>query len=358
MPDFCENGFPVLKSDVLESANTPILTASAKKLYRNWMLTIGMQDKEKIADGVRELSEALKAREEELRGEVDLAVAKASSAREETAIRRHEISEQRKVISTLQNRIAEDPADNPRIAATEEYVAGAKLKETQSVTSPELQEALIDLRNAKAKSRAFRQDKRKFLVEYINSEVQKADPPHHINSANKRKISDRAITSEKATKSGRNIDKPRSRRDRILLSFVGAMAAVWLITRIINLPNSAIATQSVTTEHNAQTALKPTALKPEASFRQYLGWSVSQPGTKPRRFLKALEEISFAESNMFLSLAIREYDKAIELCNLALLDWPARKEHGITRVKVVLSSSRYSILAESTRKASGEEVCR
>jgi len=138
-----------------------------------------------------------------------------------------------------------------------------------------------------------------------------------------------------------------------LLSFVGATAAVWLITRIINLPNSGTATQSVRTEHNAQTALKA-----EASFRQYLGWSVSQPGTKPAHFLKALEEISFAESNMFLSLAIREYDEAIELCNLALLDWPARKEHGITRVKVVLSSYRYSILAESTRKASGEEVCR
>jgi len=61
---------------------------------------------------------------------------------------------------------------------------------------------------------------------------------------------------------------------------------------------------------------------------------------------------------MFLSLSIRDYDEAVELCNLALVGWPARKEQGIRMVKVVLSSSRYSILAESTRKASGEEICR
>ena len=54
----------------------------------------------------------------------------------------------------------------------------------------------------------------------------------------------------------------------------------------------------------------------------------------------------------------RDYDEAVKLCNMAFVGWPERKEHGIRRAKVVLSSSRYSILAESTRKASGEEACR
>lgn len=353
MPDFFENGFPVLKSDVLEPANAPILTVAAKKLYRNWMLTIGMQDKEKIADGVRELSEALKAREEELRGEVDLALAEVSSARERTAARRHEIAEQRKVISALQKKATEGPAEKSDIAATEIYVAEANLEEAQGGASPALKGALIDLINAKAKSRAFRQDKRNFLVEYINSEVQKTDPPPHIKSANRRKIPDRSTTSKNVAKNGRKENTPRSWRARILLSFVGAMAAVWLITRIIDLPNSGTATQSVTTERAAQAALKA-----EASFSQYLGWSVRQPGVNPGRYVKALEEISVVGSTMFLSLSIRDYDEAVKLCNMAFVGWPERKEHGITRAKVVLSSSRYSILAESTKKASGEEVCR
>ncbi len=61
---------------------------------------------------------------------------------------------------------------------------------------------------------------------------------------------------------------------------------------------------------------------------------------------------------MLLSLSVRDYDEAVKLCNMAFLDWPARTEHGVTRVKVVLSFSRYSILAESASKASGEEICR
>ncbi|MCG6861646.1 MAG: hypothetical protein LJE70_10280 [Chromatiaceae bacterium] len=212
---------------------------------------------------------------------------------------------------------------------------------------------MTDAANAKAKSRAFRQKKRKVLVEYINSEVQKADPPPHIEIANRRKIPDRSTTSNTAVNSRRKKDTPGSRRARILLSFVGAVAVVWLITRVIDLPNSTIATQSVTTERIARADLEA-----KASFRQYLGWSVSQPGVKPGRYVKALEEVSVEGSTMFLSLSIRDYDEAVKLCNMAFVGWPARKENGITRVKVVLSSSRYSILAESTRKASGEEVCR
>lgn len=61
---------------------------------------------------------------------------------------------------------------------------------------------------------------------------------------------------------------------------------------------------------------------------------------------------------MLLSLSIRNYDEAVKLCHMAFVDWPARTEHGATNVKVVLSSSRCSILAASTRKASGEEICR
>jgi hypothetical protein len=352
MPDFFDNGFPVLTSDMLEPANAPILTVVAKKLYRDWMLTIGMHDKGKIADGVRELSEALKAYEEDLRGEVNLALEEVSVAREKTATPRHKIAEQRNVIFAAK-KAAEDPAEKSGIAANEVCAAEAKLKEMQSATSPELQEALIALENAKAKSRAFRQDKGKFLVEYINSEVQKANPLPHIKNANRRKIRDSSTTSKNAAKTGRKENTPRSRPARILVSFVGVAAAVWLITKLINLPDSTTTTQPVTTERAAQATLEA-----KASFRQYLGWSVSQPGVKPGRYVKALEKISFEGSTMFLSLSLREYDEAVKLCNLVLRDWPARKEHGITRVKVVLSSSRYSILAESTRKASGEEVCR
>jgi hypothetical protein len=85
---------------------------------------------------------------------------------------------------------------------------------------------------------------------------------------------------------------------------------------------------------------------------------LSQPGVTPRAYVVALEEISLQGSTMVLSLSVRDYDEAVKLCNIAFVDWPAREEQGIRRVKVVLSSSRYSILAESSRKASGEEICR
>jgi len=257
------------------------------------------------------------------------------------------------VISELRKKAAEDPAEQSDIVATEVYAGEAKFEETQGGACPELREALMDLKNAQANSRAFRQDKREFLVEYINSEVEKADPPPHIESANRRKIPDRSITSNRVVKSGRKNDTPKSRPTRILLSFIGSVAVVWLMIKIIDLPSSTTATQSVTTERAARADLEA-----KASFRQYLGWSVRQPGVKPVRYVKTLDEISVEGSTMFLSLSIRDYDEAVELCNLALVGWPARKEQGIRMVKVVLSSSRYSILAESTRKASGEEICR
>jgi hypothetical protein len=131
------------------------------------------------------------------------------------------------------------------------------------------------------------------------------------------------------------------------------MAAFWLITKLISSPNSTTATQPVTKERADKAALHA-----GVSFRQYLGWRLSQPGVTPRAYAVALEEISLQGSTMVLSLSVRDYDEAVKLCNIAFVDWPAREEHGITRVKVVLSSSRYSILAESTRKASGEEICR
>jgi hypothetical protein len=171
--------------------------------------------------------------------------------------------------------------------------------------------------------------------------------------ASRRKPPDSSESSIKMAKSGRKEDTRRSRPTQILLLLVGAIAAVWLITKLINSPNSKTATQPVTTGHADKAALHA-----EASFRQYLGWRLGQPVVTPGSYVTALEEISRQGSTMLLSLAIRDYDGAVKLCNMAFVDWPAREEQGIRRVKVVLSSSRYSILAESTRKASGEEICR
>jgi hypothetical protein len=172
-------------------------------------------------------------------------------------------------------------------------------------------------------------------------------------SASTRKPPDSPESSTKTAKSRRNEDAPSFRLTRILLLFVGAIAAVWLITKLISSPDSTTATQPVITQRADKAALHA-----EASFRQYLGWRLSQPGVTPGAYVMALEEISLQGSTMVLSLSVRDYDEAVKLCNIAFVDWPAREEQGIRRVKVVLSSSRYSILAESSRKASGEEICR
>lgn len=160
--------FPVLTPESLEPVDAAINTTQAKKVYREWMWRIGYYtDKEELAYSVGWLAEEIKGETENLRLAVDEALSNLEDAKEAVAEARTELASVKKRLAGLKKTCQDPEADE--ISDTE-----IELDEAQyelEGRADELEDAKREAAEARAALAAFRKDKRKFLVEYVNREV-------------------------------------------------------------------------------------------------------------------------------------------------------------------------------------------
>jgi len=144
---------------MLEPEDAPISTADAKAIYKNWMLRIGRLDKQEVGLHVGYFAEAMQEHEEELKGQ---ALDAKQSLSFDTEEYRAAVKAAKQALSRCKDE-SKIPELQTELQEAEEFLA----------RSAQPGEALI--KTVQEHIKAFKADKRAFLVEYINNETQTAE---------------------------------------------------------------------------------------------------------------------------------------------------------------------------------------
>lgn len=145
--------YPEMTMEMIDSDGKPINTATAVKLFKEFMLKVGYLDKSELAehaeDFAREIKEHGSALTEDLAHEKERAQA--------------DIADIKSNIFGLKKQMAasSDPAQREEFA-----VEIADLQDELKSTGQE------DIKYAQAEHAAFKADKRAFLVSYVNQQIQ------------------------------------------------------------------------------------------------------------------------------------------------------------------------------------------
>lgn len=146
-----ENEYPYMTDEMITPVEKPISTKDAVSIYRKHMLAIGYLERSEMSDFIGSLKDEIKEHEHFLKEEVKAAKEALAEAKAEA---RPEMKRIKKLRS--KSRDADEKADY-----TED------LEEVKS----EVHSALGDLDAAVEDLKRFKNDKRQFLINYINSEV-------------------------------------------------------------------------------------------------------------------------------------------------------------------------------------------
>lgn len=146
--------YPILTAAMFTPSDAKISFAEAKKLFRKYMLQIGYLDKQEVGDHVGYFADEMRQNEQYLKDE--LASKKADD------FTNSEVAEYRRVIKALRRDI-EKCTDAVEKASLESQVAKSEA---------ELRDMVRYVVQAEADLRAFQEDKRAFLIEYINRQIQ------------------------------------------------------------------------------------------------------------------------------------------------------------------------------------------
>lgn len=144
---------PPIRPEQIEPQDAKLSVVDAKKVFREYMLAIKFLDKQEVAEHVGYFAEELKSQEQFLREEV-------ARAKEDFG---PDITELKGEIRKLERDIAK--ANDPEKKAELE----AELIDVRS----DLAEQSKFVEEAEREFRDFKEDKRAFLVEYINQQTQR-----------------------------------------------------------------------------------------------------------------------------------------------------------------------------------------
>lgn len=147
--------YPILKPEMLQPTDSKITAADAKRIFKDWMLKIGYLEKGEVGDHVGYLADDMREREQEFKE--DIKYAKDNLA-EEMKTLKGEIANLKKKLSTSKDE-AERADIEEAIADAEENITSAKDEAAQTISDSERDLA------------AFKEDKRAFLIKYINDQV-------------------------------------------------------------------------------------------------------------------------------------------------------------------------------------------
>ena len=150
---FGKKEYPVLKSEMITPSDKLITTALAKQTYKKYMAQIAFLKKDELSENVDDLSEEMINQTEWLRDS-------CSDAKEDISEAKKELKDLKKKLSSC---TAEEKED------VEEDINNAE---------ENLKSCTETLEETSRKLAAFKEDKRAFLVEYINSQVHNYDPKY------------------------------------------------------------------------------------------------------------------------------------------------------------------------------------
>lgn len=143
---------PILKPEMLQPADAPISLTDAKRIFGEWMLKIGhLSDKEEASEHVIYLVEAISERADELKEEY---VSQKEIASETLRDLRLELSDLKKGL---------------KLASSEEEKC--EFHDAISNVEREIASPNSAINAAAEALAAFKNDKRAFLVDYINTQV-------------------------------------------------------------------------------------------------------------------------------------------------------------------------------------------
>ena len=141
--------YPVLTNEMLEPVDSEISTTEAKKIYKQFMKQIGFLEKDELADHASYLSDEIKENEQYLKDDI--------------ADKKSEIKDEKERLKTLKANLKKSTDD------------------TKEDIESDIEDCLLDidylnkdLDKEMADLATFKKDKRAFLIEYINNEVQRS----------------------------------------------------------------------------------------------------------------------------------------------------------------------------------------
>lgn len=147
--------YPVLRADMLQPVDKLITTKEAKRIFKEWMLQIGCLDKQEVGDHVGYFADEMREHEQSLKEEVQCA--KADLA-EEIKIVKESIKDSKTQLKACRN-------------SDEKLEIETELKDLELELTALTSEPCHDLVKAEKTLAAFKNDKRDFLVSYINQQV-------------------------------------------------------------------------------------------------------------------------------------------------------------------------------------------
>lgn len=143
--------YPILRPEMLLPRGAPIPTASAKQLFKKWMLQIGYLDKQEVGDHVLYLADAIKDHEQFLKDE--LADVRSNISEEMRSLKSDRRDLEKSLVSCKDQ--------------TQKLSIDSEIAELDTSIA-QLQTEIDD---AVAVGIKFKTDKREFLVDYINQQV-------------------------------------------------------------------------------------------------------------------------------------------------------------------------------------------
>lgn len=148
--------FPVMTMEMISSDGKPVDAATAVKLYKQFMLQTGYLDKQELAEHAEYFAQEVKDHGQSLADDV----AHEKQARDEA-------------VTGLKAEIAEL---KKRRAAASSEPERTELADELTDLEAEIAAGAIDLDEAREAAKAFRTDKRQFLIDHINQEIHGSPP--------------------------------------------------------------------------------------------------------------------------------------------------------------------------------------
>lgn len=141
-----------IRTDHITPTDAKINLAAAKKIFRQWMLMTGQLDEFELPDQLRYFVDAVKEEESFLKSEVE-------AAKQEI---QKEMNELKAKIRNIERDLQKESDAAPRAA----------LQFDLEIAIGEKEELLEHVEEHRAAYLAFKEDKRLFLIEYINRQTQ------------------------------------------------------------------------------------------------------------------------------------------------------------------------------------------
>jgi hypothetical protein len=143
--------YPLIAEEMITPVDEPIKTRNAIKVYKKHMLAIGYLEKTELSDFVGNFQEEMQEHEQHLKDEVTWAKETLAEVKAEAK------SETRRLKKLLSKSKDEDEKND--------------LDHDMESTENDVASAAGDLERLSGELLGFKKDKRRFLVNYINTEV-------------------------------------------------------------------------------------------------------------------------------------------------------------------------------------------